>query len=94
VFPALAIRHQAKRNEFSEEAVTERIVRGILDVNAGEIRDGAWCRMDVPPEVVEAADASGFSGIAAGDGEFPGDRWTLVRGLADRAPRSKCSWRR
>ena len=41
--------------------------------------------MDVPSEVVEAADASGFSGIAASDGESPGDRWTLVRGLADRA---------
>ncbi len=41
--------------------------------------------MEVPSEVVEAADASGFSGIAASDGESPGDRWTLVRGLADRA---------
>lgn len=40
--------------------------------------------MDVPSEVVEAADTSGFSGIAA-SGESRGDRWTLVRGLADRA---------
>ena len=41
--------------------------------------------MDVPSAIVAAADASGFSGIATGDGESPGDRWTLVRGLADRA---------
>lgn len=41
--------------------------------------------MDVPSEVVEAADASGFSGIAASDGESPSDRWMLVGGLADRA---------
>jgi CubicO group peptidase (beta-lactamase class C family) len=41
--------------------------------------------MGVPSRVVEAADASGFSGIAASDGESPGDRWMLVRGLADRA---------
>ena len=41
--------------------------------------------MGVPSRVVEAADASGFSGIAASDGESPSDRWMLVRGLADRA---------
>lgn len=41
--------------------------------------------MDVPSEVVGSADASGFSGVAASDGESPGDRWTLVRGMADRA---------
>jgi CubicO group peptidase (beta-lactamase class C family) len=39
----------------------------------------------VPSRVVEAADASGFSGIASSNGESPGDRWMLVRGLADRA---------
>jgi CubicO group peptidase (beta-lactamase class C family) len=41
--------------------------------------------MDVPSDVVDAADASGFSGVAAAGGESRGDRWTLARGLADRA---------
>ncbi len=41
--------------------------------------------MDVPSRIVGAANASGFSGIAASGGESPDDRWTLVRGLADRA---------